>query len=390
MRSGAITYSIAAAMLAMLAAGAGPTPAQPDPMTAFQRTWDSEKFQRETVLNRLPAFDEAHPSHPASDLFSLNVERGALVVRTPVQTSPRGIEAKVKIGDSEDWSVVRMQAGPAEKGAAPIPIVFALNRVIFGHQRIDILNLQQPGQGFFNLSMLEITPAGQRSIQLQQQSPILAANFPGNCVLTVEDVAAGQRVIVPLQWSSDNFIGLAGEHPTEVNQYVRPMLHLIDQEAALAPDPMLAFELFADQWPPDPATAAKVGPLVAHLTGGDFHSRLQAQHDLADLGEKGALVLTHLDRSALDAEQNARVDKVLAPYRPVPAKEADKFRSDPEFLVNCLYSDDPVICKAAIAQLETVTKLKLKLDPAADPADRAAAVAAVQKQLVDAKAIHPS
>jgi hypothetical protein len=78
---------------------------------------------------------------------------------------------------------------------------------------------------------------------------------------------------------------------------------------------------------------------------------------------------------------------VLYPYQRNTIKGGDKLRIDPGFLFTCLYSDDSIIRKAAFAQLQTVTKLKLNFDPTADQAIRDAATSGVLKQLIDAKAI---
>jgi hypothetical protein len=50
--------------------------------------------------------------------------------------------------------------------------------------------------------------------------------------------------------------------------------------------------------------------------------------------------------------------------------------------LNCLYSENIVIRKIALAQLQSVTKLTLNFDPAADAPTRNAAIPAILDTLI--------
>jgi hypothetical protein len=152
-------------------------------------------------------------------------------------------------------------------------------------------------------------------------------------------------------------------------------------------DPMRQFEVFSDQWDPDATMVTRVNALVAALKGGDFHSRSRAENGLEALGKEGIVALLHLDRHILDPEQKARIDKLLAPYQPISADDARKLRSDPAFLLGCLFSDEMVVRKVALAQLQPMVKPKLTFDPAADASTRAIAILPLMHQLIDANVI---
>ena len=93
-----------------------------------------------------------------------------------------------------------------------------------------------------------------------------------------------------------------------------PLLRDLGQEGIFSPDPLVAWQVFAETWKPDPAVSRQIQQLLPRLDVDDFHGRDEASRQLEKLGRDGAAVLIHLDRSKLTPEQNARVDLALAPY----------------------------------------------------------------------------
>jgi hypothetical protein len=382
MRSRLVPVLAAAAMLT----AALPTPARADPASDFRRTQAFQERNWQNYLNEMPALDAKHPSRTSADLLALSVENGQLILHTPLASTPPGQEQKVKIDPSNDWSLLNVVGGAA--GAGPVvPFNFILRTTEFAPDHTDTLMIQHVRNALLMIMRQSQSPSGMYLVQLQIQYPnAMQPGGGGDCRLTVID-QRHNRMSPAVTLISNGFSAFTREHPVEAEKYIRPLLHQFGQDAAMAPDPMLAFQVFSDQWTPDAAMITKVKTLVASLGSTDFHARTRAQHDLADLGKDAAVVLMQLDRTKLTPEQNARVDKVLAPYLPVDASAAAKLRTDPAFLVNCFYSDELIIRKAAFAQLESFTKLKLNFDPAAAPPTRTAAIPAVLKQLMDAKVI---
>jgi hypothetical protein len=357
-----------------------PATVRADAESNFHRDQAFQQRNFENTLNEWPDLDANHPSRPMSDVLSLTPSNGQLVLRTRLPTTPMGQQEKLKIDSDSEWSVVTIIDGSSGADAV-IPTTFSLSQTHFQPLQTDGLMVQHMKGMFINITKQTQTPTGRNVIQLMMQYPNLAQNNPGLCQLMVTDLIAGHSG-APIMVHSDNFSAFMREHPIEADRYVRPLLHQLGQDAALAPDPMLAFEVFADQWTTDATTTAKINKLISDLAGGDFHTRTHAERELANLGKNGAVVLMRLDRTKLTAEQNARIDKLLMPYTPVPAKSAAELRTDPSFLLHCLYSDDLAIRKIALAQLQTVTKLKLNFDPAADPPTRTAAVPAILDTLI--------
>jgi hypothetical protein len=174
------------------------------------------------------------------------------------------------------------------------------------------------------------------------------------------------------------------EHPIEAEQHLRPLFREFGQEAVFAPDAMTAWQVFSDLWQPDPGVAKQVRAMLPALNADDYHTRNAAQLRLQQLGRDGAAVLIHLDRSRLTPEQNARIDRALVPFAQLPAREAARLRSDPGFLLDCLYSDSAALRTAALHRLRQTLRPDLQFDVNASAESRAVAVQALRSQLVPA------
>ena len=183
---------------------------------------------------------------------------------------------------------------------------------------------------------------------------------------------------------ASDFFSLVHGHPDECDAYVRPLLRDLGQEGIFAPDPLVAWQVFAETWKPDPAIARQIQGLLPGLDVDDFHLRAQASRELEKLGREGAAVLIHLDRTHLTPEQNARVDLALAPYAQLSTKQAAHLRSDPAFLLDCLYSDDATLKTVAMARLRQVSDPALQFDLTADVPARNAAIATLRVRLAPA------
>jgi hypothetical protein len=89
-----------------------------------------------------------------------------------------------------------------------------------------------------------------------------------------------------------------------------------------------------------------------------------------------------MDRAKLTPEQNTRIDRALVQYAQLPTREASRLRSDPAFLLDCLYSDDRTIRQAALERLIKITRTYLPFDVNADAVTRAKSVAILRQQLL--------
>jgi hypothetical protein len=147
-------------------------------------------------------------------------------------------------------------------------------------------------------------------------------------------------------------------------------------------DPRIAWQLFPDADAPDAATTSRVAALVGRLDDDDFRTREDATAELEVLGGAAVRALEDVPRDGLSAEQNARIDAVLARYTQLEPDEADRLRGDPHFLLRCFaYCDLPPVRAAAVTALRRVLGKYVELDASDEPAARARAAETLRATL---------
>jgi hypothetical protein len=179
-----------------------------------------------------------------------------------------------------------------------------------------------------------------------------------------------------------DFFALLREHPEEAGAHLRPLLRELGQEAVFAPEPQVAWQVFADRWTPDAKLKRQVEDLLPKLDAPDEPARQAATREVGELGQEAVLVLLQLDRATLSAEQNSRVDVLIAGFAPLPPGEAARLRGDVSFLLDCLNSDDPRVRTAALERLRDAVPQPVEFDTALEVPARGAAVARLREALV--------
>jgi hypothetical protein len=183
-----------------------------------------------------------------------------------------------------------------------------------------------------------------------------------------------------------DFHTLLRQHPAEVEEHLRPLLHAVGQEAVFAPDDLVAWQVFADRWKPDAGVLKKVRAILPALDSPDFRTREKGVRDLQALGKPGAVAMMSLDRTGFSPERNLLIEGALTPFAPLQSKEAERLRSDPRFLLDCLYSADAEIRAAALDRLKKHAGTDLRFNVNAPIPERAAAVAALRQKLLPSAA----
>jgi hypothetical protein len=180
---------------------------------------------------------------------------------------------------------------------------------------------------------------------------------------------------VKLNLMGANFTELRHRYPREVREYLDPMLRELQQATALlAPDPRIAYQVFAGDFKADPALKQKIDAALAKFDAEDFKVRNSAAKSLQELGEPAALALMRADRTGWSVDRNNGVDAFLAQYEGQPPAEVSRLKSDPAFLLDCLYSDDASTRSSAAAALEKILSRAVALEPNADLKSRAATI----------------
>jgi hypothetical protein len=181
-----------------------------------------------------------------------------------------------------------------------------------------------------------------------------------------------------IQFIAPDFATLRRQHPKEVNEYLRPLLRQLQMESVLAADPLIAWQVFADDLKPDPAALKEVQVLLPSLDADSFQERDKALQYLQRKGLPVAIAISHLDRSKLSDQQNMLLDTAMSAYQPQRGAELGKWRTDSDFLLDCLYTDDLAIRTAALEALQKKLGKKINFDVTADFDTRRAAIDALR------------
>ena len=345
---------------------------------AGQSEWDSRRDEQrksyEALMDNVPLLSQTHPH----EIMRLRVEDKVLILRTPLSSTSGDGYARVKLNGMSGCALVRVQGGADVTDGdlvAPFNFQFTLNDYT-QPQRITTFSVTSE-QTYLTISKSVQLPDGYSNIQLIERigSPGYGQN--GAVQLVVSESAASEHSMTNVNLEASDFFELTRANPREAEQYLRPLLRDLGQEDALAPDPLVAWQVFADRWHADPSITAQIRALLPKLDSDDFRIREKASRELQDLGREGAAVMVHMDRNSLTAEQCERIDRALSAYAQLPLKEAKRLRGDRSFLLDCLNCDELPLRQAAYEQLNKL-HYSVAIDIKADPEDRATAIASLR------------
>jgi hypothetical protein len=194
---------------------------------------------------------------------------------------------------------------------------------------------------------------------------------PGN---NIRDVLVNQN--------ARNLAELRERRPDAVNEFLRPLLHDLGQDALLGVDAAMSWGVFADEWPVDPKVSQRLKALLAGLDADGFAEREKASEELASLGREGAAAIIQLDRKGLTEQQNTLLDAAVATFKVPSATVSAKCKNDPAFLLDCLYSDDPAVRRKSLEHLKAVTAKEIAIDLDAPLGERGKGIEKLRKELV--------
>ena len=344
--------------------------------------WQAQRQMMDLIARRAKPIDV----HRMSDLLQIRVENRLLSLHTNLESTGQNPDdaIRAKLDVLAGPALLHVQRQPAQKSGWGVPASFSLNSWDYPRPRQSTTLTMSMAAGPFDVLTLcrsDTRPDGTtQQIVLTQQHGL--QSIGGGMVQLDVVLGNGLRGTQQIHLTGRDFLSFLSEHPEATAQYVRPLFRALGQEPVFTPDPLTSWQVFSDLWTPDATALRKVKGILPKLDAEDYHARDAALAELQQLGREGASVLLHLDRSTLTAEQNARIDRALGPYSRLSTKEAFRLRSTPEFLLDCLYSDDLAIRKSALNRLRTITRPDLQFDVTADAPARVAAVAALRQQLL--------
>lgn len=218
------------------------------------------------------------------------------------------------------------------------------------------------------------TPTGFRRVFFTQ------ANGAVRLVIFAND--GGPNGFINLNLSDKDFASLRRNHHNETERWLRPILHELHQESAFAADPATAWQVLADEWPADPKFTGLVEAKIRGLDDDNFRVRRRTSDELQKLGRDGALVMLKMDRTRLSVEQNLRLNEVIARFKPLTDSESRRLARDPNFLLDCLYGEDPIVRKLALARLQALSPNPIEFDLSAKEDARVTAVNALREKIL--------
>lgn len=195
--------------------------------------------------------------------------------------------------------------------------------------------------------------------------------------------AVTNATIINVQLEADNFTQLREKFPDETTQYLQPIFRDLGQELSLfSPSAERAWQVLADTVELDAVKVAEIETLVTQLGAKNFRDRDKASQSLLALGRPAAIYLLRRQNETLNAEQQSRIQAIIAPYSQLQTEEADRLRHDPQFLLECLTSEDADLRRIAKMELEKVLKRTVDFDLNANPPARHKAVQALRQEFI--------
>jgi hypothetical protein len=351
-----------------------PTAALGDPANDL---WESQRNTFESYIRSMRPLAQ----HRMSDVMQFNLEGGFLILRTSLSSIGPEQSMRASLDGLHGLAFVSVLREDHDDGPVE-PTNFTLNVMEFPNRQIINMVVRQTAQpNEITLSRSDQTiNGGSLTIIFTQRkgSPSDSAPY---VQLSITEMHTQDAAPDQLNLTGPDFSTFLRDHPQETERYLRPLLRDLGQEAVFAPDSLLAWQVFNELWRPEPAITRKVESLLPLLNAEDYHQRNRALEQLRALGRDGAAALVHLNRSNLTPEQNARIDRALSHYSQVSRRAAAILRSDPRFLLDCLYCDEAALRSAAIAQLRTLIRPDLQFDVNADADARYAAIQALRAQV---------
>lgn len=326
----------------------------------------------QTVESLLPL-----PQHRMDQILQLRVQSGQLTLHTPLDPSPDFEARRADIeGLSSPAAVTYVQFVPNNPTARQFE--FKLEEYP-DNETYAQLHLQwQPGATgrVDDVSIERTEQTSHGFLRVFYHQGVTMAR-----VLVFANDASTDHNLESFNCTEKDFSTLCRMHPVEVERYLRPILHKIGQDVVFAPDVNMAWQVLAAEWPLDGRIDQAVRQELPALDDPNSHVRNQATNRLVSLGRDGASAIIRLDRHALSLEQNVRLDDVISHFRQMSPSAARRLENNPEFLLDCGYSEDATVRRLAVARLSHVLGHPVPLDPDAPETARVEAVDRFRHQL---------
>lgn len=332
--------------------------------------------QRKNSRETLAAFPQIK-ARRIDEVMKMHLEGTDLIVETPLEPDREYDQKRAELAGFSEPAMVLCWLISQDLGQVQFEIKVDdyTDPGIYGQLHLQARPEGTDGQklGSIQIEKSWQTPTGYRRVFFTQVNSI------ARLIISVDD--PGTKEFVNVNLVEKDFATLRQKHRAETEQWMRPILRELHQEAAFAADPGAAWQVLADDWPVDNSVLPDVAEQIKLLEDDDFHVRQHAADALEKIGRDGALALMRMSRGKLTAEQNVRIDEVISRFKPLHPVDAKRLADDPDFLLDCLYNDDATIARLAFQRLTHLTSQPIKLDLAAPFDQRVRAVNEMREKL---------
>ncbi|HEY1685261.1 MAG TPA: hypothetical protein VGG19_10900 [Tepidisphaeraceae bacterium] len=346
--SGARTMRLAGLVLTCTSAclAVNPPATQPNLQTMKQEEFARQLMEKAAILDSKQV--------PLSGLIHVNLRDGRLYAESPVKTDEW---LRINVGNPLMLCVLRQ----------PTPDFLQITLQDF----TDPTNIYMQTEILGSPAQLQIVgswefPGRERFVTLIEKYASLdeqGRTAAGQTRLLVQEMTDDGGETVNLTLAEPDWSTLLREHPREMRQYFYPVLEELHAQALLQPDSHVEWQIFGPQAKPDAATMARVQQLLPLLDSETFSQRQSALRQISAMGPTGALALMHVDEHSLSPEQSARVADILLPYRQLSPQQAVALSRQPEFLLDCMDSENADLRRLAKERLEKVLKHAIAFEP---------------------------
>jgi len=350
---------------------------QPDSVKPGDIVAEAQAEIRQRLGAQWAPFAEV-PAKDLTDIVRLGMKNDWLVASSPVYGGS-SVNNRVAISDVNGVGDLRLTASR-----------FPGAYYIF----FEFHDFSQPGLVERQISLLSAP------VTLQLDQDDVFSDSSSMTVSLEETVDPGAEAPITLRVqhpnSNEAFLGtslsdLRRKYPDEFERYLRPLMRNFEAEpVGFRVDDKTAWQVLSDTWRAPADLPGKVEAIVGQLNADDYVSRAAAQKELDQMGEPAALYLMSSTRADLSPEQTARLAKFLASYRPLSDGQVGRFRSDVNFLLDCLYSDDSAVRGAALGHLHALTGHELQMETDEPAEGRIASIRRLRDQIAPISSTEPS
>src|SRR5882724_642233 len=265
-----------------------------------QRELRDQSEQTTRAIRELPG------TFKLRDVFEVRANnKNGWVLTSNMPATQRNLPARLKVEGMEGVNVLTMT--PSSKSKTPENFTFT-NTNFSDPRAVQVATHLSFNYGNLIMGRYAQLLDGYNNVTLNQGNIFeedLGRAAPRSAVQFSVQIGDSQGTSqTNIQYIAPDFATLRRQHPREIDQYLRPLLRQLQMESVLAADPMVAWQVFADDLKPDQATLKEVQSLLPALDSDSFQDRDRALQSLQNKGLPVAVAITHLDRSKLSDQQN--------------------------------------------------------------------------------------